>query len=34
MENFRFVFGKTLEQLFIDRMDQNESVTAKFMNED
>jgi len=34
MENFGFVFYKSLENLFIDRMDQNEEITAKFMNED
>ena len=33
MENFGYVFFKTLEDLFIDRMDQNEEITAKFMNE-
>lgn len=34
MENFGFVFRKALEGLFIDRMDQNEEIAAKFMNED
>ena len=33
MENFGYVFFKALEGLFIDRMDQNEEITAKFMNE-
>ncbi len=33
LENFGFVFRKTLEGLFIDRMDQNEEITARFMNE-
>ena len=33
MENFSFVFLKTLEKLFIDRMEQNEDIIAKFMNE-
>jgi type I restriction enzyme R subunit len=33
MENFGYAFRKTLEGLFIDRMDQNEEITAKFMNE-
>jgi len=32
-ENFGYVFLKALEGLFIDRMDQNEEITAKFMNE-
>jgi len=34
MENFGYIFRKTLEGLFIDRMEQNEEITAKFMNED
>jgi len=34
MENFGYVFRKALEGLFIDRMDQNEEITAKYMNED
>jgi type I restriction enzyme R subunit len=33
MENFGYVFRKALEGLFIDRMDQNEEITARFMNE-
>ncbi len=33
MENFGYVFSKTLEDLFIDRMEQNEEIAAKFMNE-
>jgi type I restriction enzyme R subunit len=33
MENFGYVFRKVLEGLFIDRMEQNEEITAKFMNE-
>jgi type I restriction enzyme R subunit len=33
MENFGYVFRKALEGLFIDRMEQNEEMTAKFMNE-
>lgn len=33
MENFGYVFRKALEGIFIDRMDQNEEITAKFMNE-
>ncbi len=32
-ENFGYVFRKTLEGLFIDRMEQNEEITAKYMNE-
>ena len=34
MENFGYVFRKALENLFIDRMEQNEEITAKFMNEE
>ncbi len=33
MENFGYVFLKALQELFIDRMEQNEEITAKFMNE-
>ncbi len=33
MENFGYIFLKKLENLFIDRMEQNEDITAKFMNE-
>lgn len=33
MENFGYIFLKALEGLFIDRMEQNEDITAKFMNE-
>jgi type I restriction enzyme R subunit len=33
MENFGYVFLKSLENLFIDRMDQNEEITAKYLNE-
>lgn len=33
MENFGYVFNKALEGLFIDRMEQNEEITAKYLNE-
>lgn len=33
MENFGYVFVKALERLFIDRMEQNEDITARYMNE-
>ena len=33
IENFRFVFDKALEGLFIDRMEQNEELFAKYMND-
>lgn len=34
LENFGYVFNKALEGLFIDRMDQNEEITARYMNEE
>lgn len=33
LDNFKFVFEKTLEGLFIDRMDQNQEIFARFMND-
>ncbi len=33
LENFGYVFTKALEGIFIDRMDQNEDITARFMND-
>jgi type I restriction enzyme R subunit len=33
MEHFGYVFLKALEGLFIDRMDQNEEITAKYLND-
>jgi len=33
MENFGYVFLKALEGLFIDRVEQNEEITAKYFNE-
>ncbi|MDP8240987.1 MAG: type I restriction endonuclease [Candidatus Hatepunaea meridiana] len=33
MENFGYVFRRALEVLFIDRMEQNEEITAKYMND-
>ena len=32
LEAFKLVFDKSLEGLFIDRMDQNEAITAKFID--
>ncbi len=32
LEAFKLVFDKSLESLFIDRMDQNEAITAKFLD--
>ena len=34
MDSFGYVFLKRLEDLFIERMEQNEDITAKFMNDD
>ena len=33
LENFSYVFLKALEGLFVDRMEQNEEITAKYLNE-
>lgn len=33
IDNFRFVFEKALEGLFIDRMEQNEELFARYMND-
>ncbi|MCO6043338.1 DEAD/DEAH box helicase family protein [Aeoliella sp. ICT_H6.2] len=33
LDNFRFVFDKALENFFIDRMEQNEELFAKYMND-
>jgi type I restriction enzyme R subunit len=33
IDNFRYVFVKALEGLFIDRMEQNEEIFAKYMND-
>jgi type I restriction enzyme R subunit len=33
METFGYVFARALEGLFIDRMEQNEEIAAKFMDE-
>jgi len=34
MENSGFVFRERLETLFIERMDQSEAITARFMNDE
>ena len=34
MENFGYVFKKALENLFVERMEQNEEITARFMDEE
>ena len=33
IDNFKYVFDKALEDLIIDRMEQNEDIFAKFMND-
>ena len=33
LENFGYVFKKALEGFFIDRMEKNEEITAKFLND-
>ncbi len=33
IENFKFIWDQTLEGLFINRMDQNQEIFAKFMND-
>jgi type I restriction enzyme R subunit len=33
MENFSYVFHKALEGLLIDRLEENEGITAKYLNE-
>jgi type I restriction enzyme R subunit len=33
IDNFKYVFDKALEGLFIDRMEQNEGIFARFMND-
>ena len=33
LDNFAYVFDKALEGFFIDRMDQNQDIFAKFMND-
>lgn len=33
-DKFALVFAKVLESLFVERMDQNEDIFARFMNED
>lgn len=33
IENFKYVFDKALEDLIIDRMEQNEDIFARFMND-
>jgi type I restriction enzyme, R subunit len=33
IDNFKFVFDKALEGLFIDRMDQNQEIFARYMND-
>ena len=32
-DNFKYIFDRALEGLFIDRMEQNEEIFARFMND-
>jgi type I restriction enzyme R subunit len=34
LENFGFAFKKVIENLFVERMEQNESITTRFFNDD
>ncbi len=34
LENFTYAFERVVEDLFIDRMDENSQITAKFMDDD
>jgi hypothetical protein len=33
MENFGYVFMKDLQNLFLDRMSQNEDITARYLDD-
>jgi hypothetical protein len=33
LDNFEYVFAKRVDDLFVDRMDQNESITSRFLND-
>ena len=33
IENFKFIWDQTLEELFINRMEQNQEIFAKYMND-
>jgi type I restriction enzyme R subunit len=33
MDNFSFIFKKRVEDLFVDRMEQNEAIAARFLND-
>ena len=33
VDNFQYVFEKRIDDLFVDRMEQNENITSKFLNE-
>jgi type I restriction enzyme, R subunit len=34
IDAFKFVFDKALQGLFIDRMEQNDEITTKFLNDE
>jgi type I restriction enzyme R subunit len=33
IDNFEYVFAKRVDDLFVDRMEQNETITARFLND-
>jgi type I restriction enzyme, R subunit len=33
IDNFEYVFDKRVDDLFVDRMEQNENITSKFLND-
>ena len=33
IDNFEYVFSKRVDDIFVDRMDQNESITSRFLND-
>lgn len=33
IDNFQYIFDKRVDDLFVDRMEQNESITSKFLND-
>ncbi len=34
IDNFSFIFKKRIEDLFVDRMEQNEAIAARFLNDE
>ena len=33
IDNFQYIFDKRVDDLFVDRMEQNENITSKFLND-